>query len=124
MKTKTPTTDRFPREYWDIVEVVGEQEQILRIPFPTKAGAHNLRQRLYRFRNLAIQELPKLIDGFDNPKVLALHALYLYIEEPQGDNPNYHVVITPRSATPDAVNIRNALNALINHKEEYESPES
>lgn len=124
MKTKTPTTDRFPREYWDIVEVVGEQEQILRIPFSTKAAAHNLRQRLYRFRNLAITELPKMVDGFENPKILALHSLYLLIEEPQGDNPNWHVVISPRSQTPDAVNIRKALNALNNYKEDYESPES
>lgn len=116
----TTGTRRYPQEYWDIVEIVGEQEEILRIPFKLRSAAHNLRQRLYKFRNEAIKELPKEIDRLQNPRILALDALYITIEERTEKDKNYYVVIAPRSTTPDAVMIREAIKKLRNGEEKVD----
>lgn len=102
-------SNRFPQQYWSIVEIVGEQEQTLELPFDTKQSAHNFRQRFYSFRKAALRELPKVVDGLENPKIFALDALYLTIE-PNGDR--FNVVIAHRSTSPDGLIINEAIEKL------------
>jgi hypothetical protein len=109
-------TARFPLEFWEIVELVGEQEQTMHLLFPSEALARNFRQRIYKFRARAIKELTASPAG--EAKIIALDALYITVEnlEPQGYATHrgkpWQVTIAPRSTTPDAVLIRAEIDRL------------